>query len=116
MDSVVDSAVVEVEDRIRKIEIFAKNPEGLTSSYVTVDNTSFMNNATSKNVASLIGDLPNVPTDVKSVTLPSVPKGFSIEIIKSSHPDVVDLDGNVTTPKEHTTVTLTYRITINHTT
>lgn len=104
------SASVEVEDRVRKIEITAKNPDGLTSSYVTVDNTAFINNATAKNVASLIGDLANVPVGVNKITLPNLRDGFLIKIIKTSHPDVVDLDGNVITPKEHTTVTLTYRV------
>ncbi len=60
--------------------------------------------------------IPWADRDATKITLPEVPAGYSIKIVESDHPDVVDLEGNITRRDTETVgVRLTFEITNNTT-
>jgi parallel beta-helix repeat protein len=62
-------------------------------------------------VANAVHELDNPASGETELKLPSVPAGFKISIYTSSHPEVIDLDGNITPPGEDTEVELILKVT-----
>lgn len=62
-------------------------------------------------VANAVHELDNPASGETELKLPSVPAGFKIIIYTSSHPEVIDLDGNITPPGEDTEVELILKVT-----
>ena len=65
----------------------------------------------SSDVGDLIGDLNPVKLNENFIRLPSVRDGFTLELVESSRPDVVALDGSVVHLTEDVVVTLKFKIT-----
>ncbi len=60
--------------------------------------------------------IPCPERDANKITLPTVPEGYSVAIAESDHPEVVDLEGNITRSDDTTYgVRLTLKITDNKT-
>ncbi len=104
---------VNINDSVKEMGIRVVNPDKTTSSYVTVDDASFIRCITAADVATTVGDLKPIEAGVNKITMPTVRDGFTITLIKSSHPSIIDLNGNVTTPPKDTTVTLSFKIVNN---
>lgn len=69
-----------------------------------------------KEIAENIDLVPCPDRYATHITFPAVPTGYSITIVDSSRPEIVDLNGNITRSESHTFgVYLTFKITDNAT-
>ena len=105
------SLTLTIDDSIKKLGVLAKNPSGVTSSYLAIDETSLVKNIVAKDIAPLIGDLNPVKLAEKSIKIPAVRDGFTIELVETSNAAVVALDGTVVHGKNDVIVTLEFKIT-----
>ena len=102
---------VEISDSFKTLGVRAKNPSGVTSSYLTIDDLSLVRKITSAYVASLVGDLNPVKVTENAIKIPTVREGFKIELVESSNEAVVALDGSAKHGEEDVIVTLKFKIT-----
>lgn len=63
-------------------------------------------------IAAAITSIPVISVSQGAITMPDVASGCSIAIESTSNPDIIALDGTITTPEEDTQVTLTFRVSI----
>lgn len=103
--------IVEISDSFKTLGVRAKNPSGVTSSYLTIDDLSLVRKITSAYVASLVGDLNPVKVTENAIKIPTVREGFKIELVESSNEAVVALDGSAKHGEEDVIVTLKFKIT-----
>ena len=66
---------------------------------------------TSNNIMNDIINNHKIPSELSTdMTLPEVPEGFTISIVKTTPEGVIDFSGKVTTPKKDTEVAVTIKI------
>ncbi len=107
------SITLKINDSFKKLGVYAKNPKGVTSSYLAVDGTSLVRKITAADIAALVGDLNPVKLTENAIKMPTIRDGFKIELIESENTAVVALDGTAVHGKNSVIVTLKFKITNN---
>lgn len=102
---------LKIDDSFKKLGVRAKNPAGVTSSYLAIDGTSLVRKITAADIAALVGDLNPVKLTENAIKMPTVRDGFKIELVDSSDKAVVALDGSATHGEQNVIVTLKFKIT-----
>ncbi|NOU95658.1 hypothetical protein GC093_20850, partial [Paenibacillus sp. LMG 31456] len=107
---------VKIETKPTKITV----ADGVKSDVTTTTPTGGSSRRSSSNptlsktaaeVADTITTIAAPAKDVATLTLPSVPAGFTVAIMTSSDTGVIALDGTIALPKEATTVNLVLEVT-----
>ncbi len=102
---------LKIDDSFKKLGVRAKNPAGVTSSYLAIDGTSLVRKITAADIAALVGDLNPVKLTENAIKMPTVRDGFKIELVDSSDKAVVALDGTAVHGKENAIITLKFKVT-----
>lgn len=103
-----------IESGIESIYYTVVNGEDNTSSYVCVDEINLAKRVTVKDIAASLASIPAVYQTEDKVTIPKTySDNYSVEIFSSSNESIIDLEGNVTTPKDDIFITLVLKVTNN---
>lgn len=99
------------EHTIKVVVKGEKNPLS-QGTYIDVDAFKYTGMTTPYNVNTIAESMyvHNIKADDENVKLSPVPKGYTSEIVGSSHPDIIATNGRLTTPGTDTEVTLTVKV------